>query len=222
MPYYSNHAYGNARRSYPSNFAPKGRWQNAPVEKVDAFKTAHPEVWAWVDQNSKRNNDFACSLLGGLNRYGSLTEKQVAAVERAMERDIEQARRHEEAPQVQITAIETAFQSALSKGIKHPKLVFAEFKFVQGRSPATILVYASDESRTYYGRVTGGKFFASSVCSRDTEHAVLAVAADPHNQAVAYGKKFGKCSACSRTLTDEKSVVAGIGPVCRKVYGWGE
>lgn len=29
-----------------------------------------------------------------------------------------------------------------------------------------------------------------------------------------FGKLYGRCMVCSRTLTDEESVAAGIGPIC--------
>jgi len=38
-------------------------------------------VYDWIAANAGKNN-FATSLLEGLQRYGSLTERQVAAVER--------------------------------------------------------------------------------------------------------------------------------------------
>lgn len=38
--------------------------------------------------------------------------------------------------------------------------------------------------------------------------------------AAAWGKLYGRCVMCSRTLTDEDSIAAGIGPVCAK-KGWG-
>lgn len=36
------------------------------------------------------------------------------------------------------------------------------------------------------------------------------------DQAKAYGHKYGRCCVCGKTLTDEKSIAAGIGPVCVK------
>lgn len=35
-----------------------------------------------------------------------------------------------------------------------------------------------------------------------------------------YGREIGACGACGRTLTDEASREAGIGPVCRGKLGW--
>lgn len=35
-----------------------------------------------------------------------------------------------------------------------------------------------------------------------------------------YGRELGVCGVCSRTLTNEESRAAGIGPVCREKNGW--
>lgn len=35
-----------------------------------------------------------------------------------------------------------------------------------------------------------------------------------HERAVAFGKLYGVCGVCGRTLTNEESIEAGIGPVC--------
>lgn len=39
-------------------------------------------------------------------------------------------------------------------------------------------------------------------------------------QAVAFGKLYGFCCVCGRTLTDERSIEAGIGPVCAGKGMW--
>lgn len=47
---------------------------------------------------------------------------------------------------------------------------------------------------------------------------LAAIAVDPKAALVRYGHAIGKCGLCGRTLTDEESRAAGIGPVCaRKV-----
>lgn len=39
-------------------------------------------------------------------------------------------------------------------------------------------------------------------------------------QAKEFGKLYGFCCVCSRTLTDEGSIAAGIGPICAGKDGW--
>ena len=43
---------------------------------------------------------------------------------------------------------------------------------------------------------------------------VAIIAQDPHAAMIRYGHELGECGRCGRTLTDEASRAAGIGPVC--------
>jgi hypothetical protein len=38
------------------------------------------------------------------------------------------------------------------------------------------------------------------------------------DQAREFGALYGTCAACGRTLTDEKSIAAGVGPVCAEKF----
>jgi hypothetical protein len=49
---------------------------------------------------------------------------------------------------------------------------------------------------------------------------LAAIAADAKAAMLAYGRELGKCGHCGRTLTDEASRAAGIGPICRQRMGW--
>lgn len=46
------------------------------------------------------------------------------------------------------------------------------------------------------------------------------IAADPAAASAAYGHLIGRCGICGRTLTNEESRAAGIGPVCAGRQGW--
>lgn len=46
------------------------------------------------------------------------------------------------------------------------------------------------------------------------------IAVDPKGAMLRYGLELGHCGHCGRTLTDETSRAAGIGPVCRENLGW--
>jgi hypothetical protein len=58
--------------------------------------------------------------------------------------------------------------------------------------------------------------------SRTTADALLAKIAAAGVQAsmTRYGREIGSCGHCGRTLTNEESREAGIGPVCRGKMGW--
>lgn len=45
-------------------------------------------------------------------------------------------------------------------------------------------------------------------------NAISALASDPRGYGLAYAKKTGRCIICSRKLTDEASVLRGVGPTC--------
>jgi hypothetical protein len=55
----------------------------------------------------------------------------------------------------------------------------------------------------------------------EKKHDILAaIAEDPKAASLLYGLELGVCGVCCRTLTDETSRAAGIGPVCREKMGW--
>lgn len=49
---------------------------------------------------------------------------------------------------------------------------------------------------------------------------LAAVAANPQAASMRYGREIGKCGVCGRTLTNDESRAAGIGPVCAQKMGW--
>lgn len=53
-----------------------------------AFQTRYPAEFAWLQANSAAGVEFASSLLAGMNRYGGLTPRQLAAVQRNIERAV--------------------------------------------------------------------------------------------------------------------------------------
>jgi len=54
----------------------------------------------------------------------------------------------------------------------------------------------------------------------ESEQALAAITADPRTATVRYGHELGVCGVCGRTLTDEESRAAGVGPVCAVRMGW--
>lgn len=47
-----------------------------------------------------------------------------------------------------------------------------------------------------------------------------AIAVDPREASLRYGREIGACGVCGRTLTDETSRANGIGPICASKAGW--
>lgn len=57
-------------------------------KEVESWKSRHPDQWAWLEENRGKNS-FAASLCASLERYGSLTERQMDSI-KIGDADIEQ------------------------------------------------------------------------------------------------------------------------------------
>jgi hypothetical protein len=203
---------------------------DAQAAKAQAWKDANPAETAWMESSAPRF-EFAKSMLDALNKYGSLTEKQMATVQRLTVQNVERQAQYqverqakaETAPTVSVEAIEVAFQTAKGAGIKFPKLRLEGFVFSpagEKSSNAGAVYIKNKEDGVYLGKVVGGKLFTSRDCSAEAKDRIVAVATDPKQAAIAYGQKFGSCAVCGRALTDSDSVDRGIGPICAEKYGW--
>jgi hypothetical protein len=202
----------------------------AQANKAQEWKEANPAEAAWME-NSAGTFEFARSMLDALNKYGSLTERQMETVqrltvqsaERQAARAAEQAARAVSAPVVSVEAIEVAFNNAKESGVKFPKLRLDTFVFSpagENSKNAGAIYIKSKGDGVYLGKVMGGRLFTSRDCTTEAAERITAVASDPKQAAVAYGMKFGSCSVCGRQLTDSDSVARGIGPVCAENYGF--
>jgi hypothetical protein len=201
----------------------------AVKSSADQFKDQHPAEMQWLAAHS--TNSFAQSLSEQLNKRGSLSEKQVAAITNAIARDAERQAAYaaekvkvaENAPTVSIAKIEESFLHAKDKGIKRPKLRLDTFKFSlapdTGKNAGSIYVIDRDSDQ-YLGKVTDGKFLRVRDCNDEQEARIVEVCTDPKAAAVAYGKRYGSCSCCGKELTNHASIDLGIGPICAGKYGW--
>jgi hypothetical protein len=203
---------------------------DAQAAKAQAWKEANPAETAWMESSAPRF-EFAQSMLVALNKYGHLTEKQMATVQRLTVQSAErqaqyQAERQakaETAPELSVEAIEVAFKTAKDSGVKFPKLRLDDFVFspASEKSANFGAVYIKNkEDGLYLGKVMGGKLFTSRDCTSEAKERIVAVATDPKQAAIAYGKRFGACAVCGRELTDGDSIDRGIGPICSEKYGW--
>lgn len=63
--------------------------QRSGEQRWDEFAEANPELAAWITKGAKRGLEFAKSLRAGVCKFGSLTERQEAAVRRNIAREKE-------------------------------------------------------------------------------------------------------------------------------------
>lgn len=203
------------------------------AEAAQAWQEAHPQEWAYMQARRDKGHGYYSYLCGIVLRFGSIFDSKLEGVRQDMRRDAERAAPAQAPapvarPVVNLEPVEAAFAKAKAAGIQWPKLRMGGFVFSPaGENSANAgAIYiktrqpSGDLPGVYMGKVLGGKLFTSRECDKDAEAEILAIAADPKAAAVAYGKKFGKCSVCNRDLTDAASVEAGIGPICAARYGF--
>lgn len=195
--------------------------------KRAAFAEAHPAVVAWLNREGERGFEFAVSLREKLATYGTLTENQIAAVERCIARSAERqqqrtAERTAAAPALDTAgtdALKAALQRATDAGLKFARIIVDELTFTlakpESRNAGAVYVKANGE---YAGKVADGRFFASRDASPELAARVQTVMLDPLAAAKEYGLRTGRCSCCGRELTDPKSIELGIGPICAEKY----
>jgi Family of unknown function (DUF6011) len=171
-----------------------------------------------------------------------LTDAQVDAArrcialdaERTAQRAVERAEREASAPAVDVSRLEAAFAVAREKANRpgqmgtfvKPLNLTANGVTVQFR-PGSIgsqwegMLFAKAGEKKL-GFIKGGKFQARRENTAEETAAVLACASDPHAAVLAYAKAWSRCGVCGRGLLNDISIEAGMGPVCRGKFGWGE
>lgn len=201
------------------------------AEDVTSFGVAYPHIVAWLNERAE-SFGFASSLKASLAKYGSLTDGQIAAVERCILQDAARAeRKAEEAKAREVTAekanatltteavdnLMASLKQAASKGLKKPALRFEGFTVTMAGANSKNAggLYLKDGG-TYLGKIVNGKLTASWEAARmdGLLDRIAAAMVDPVESARAYGKRTGHCSCCGRLLTDPVSVERGIGPIC--------
>lgn len=201
---------------------------------IEAFKAEFPHIWSWMDGSTFA---FAVSLRDGLMKYGSLTDRQIAAAESAIAKyeaakAVRQAARAQTAQPEAVSAegvdrLKKAFDDAAAyiaaKGLrrKHPKITVGGMTIspapAHGRNPGAL--YVKTTADIYLGKVQAGQFFAASGCDAGTRTQVLAFIADPQKAAEVYGQETGTCCICNAELRSEWRL-RGIGPICAEKFGW--
>jgi hypothetical protein len=205
----------------------QARKERALADNVDSFAQAHPEAWGWMLANPQF--EFASSMADTVRKYGSLTDRQMAAVEKCVAsskarleaREAERIARVANAPVVDATGLEQAFSKARDAGLLRPKITMGGMlvKPAPAHGANAGALYVTEHGQ-YLGKVMGGRFLKVRECSDEQATKVAALINDPKAAAEAYGKETGVCCICSRTLTNDGSIERGIGPICAEKFGW--
>lgn len=193
---------------------------------IAKWNEAHPTEAAWIVANL-RTFDFAKSMAAALGQWGPLTDGQLCAVQRCIEKDAVRAKeRAERKPDANVAGagfsrMVAAFDAAKASGLKRPKFHVGEFAFAPAKATSNNAgcIYVT-RSGLYLGRITAeGAYFATREATDADNAEVERIGADPLAAAVMHGKATGNCSCCGRHLENDESVALGIGPVCREKWG---
>lgn len=208
-------------------------------ENWAAFAKQEPEVAAWIQAEASRFA-FASSMLDAVRKYEQLTDNQLAAVWRCIEKNktrvAEQAARKAEAearaaaaPEVDTAGIsrlkeafDTAATRARTKGLtmRSPKITIAGLVIspakAESKNPGALYVKLDG---AYMGKIIDNRFLGVRECTPEIEARVLAFIADPKAAAEAYGQTTGTCCICNATLKSAWKL-RGIGPICAEKFGW--
>lgn len=188
--------------------------------RITAFTAEHPAELAFLQANGW--SEFYRSMLAAINTYGSLSDRQLAAVQKGMATAAaKKAEREATLPALDISRIAAMFDQARSNGLK--RLVFRALDGIKiteaGANSKNVGALYVKENDQYVGKIMGGKFQATREASVAVLPRLQAIAANPMEEAVLYGKQTGVCCCCGRELTDPQSVEAGIGPICASKWG---
>lgn len=198
------------------------------AKRAEAKRTDHWEEWAAANPvlapyllEVASWNNFAVSMIDGVKKYGSLTENMEAAVERMHAKHLARiAEREKSKVEVNLGRVAEIFASARESGLKRPKLRVGELVLMWGKNDAIYVKGGSAYHDPYYGKVVDGLWHPARDATPEVTAALVALAADPLAEAVAYGRRTGNCAACGRELTVKESIDRGIGPICFEKWGF--
>lgn len=173
-----------------------------------AKKGLSPKQWYWVGELASRATKVDAAPAG----------TQVGSVSAIVEL-LDTAKKHLKYPAILVHANDQDFRLNIAG--------------MTAKVPGSINVLGVEKDssgmRPWYGRVTReGEFQPSRKFDSDTQtaiaNALIALANDPAKAAADYGHLTGSCCFCAKTLTDDRSVSVGYGPVCAGHFGlpWGE
>jgi len=174
----------------------KNRKATEKATKVLEWLDANPERAAFLRQTW----EFPRSLSESLGKFGSLTEGQVAAIDKCLATQAAREVADTAAGGIDISGLRTGLY--LVKGV--------EFKIdnIQGEGRWNGWVFVKELDNKIGSQRPGHTYKG-----KRKEH-LVEILKDPKAAAVAYGRETGTCGCCGRTLTNPESIEAGIGPIC--------
>jgi hypothetical protein len=184
-----------------------------------------------VDRLPDKDKTFAQSLLNSVAKYRLPTVKQEYWIKELYNRAVNPP----EAPKGESVGDLSRLVTMFTTVKTHLKFPSIRFQTQDGKtfkiSPAGDAsankgwLYVKNGS-DYLGKIspTGQYHQSRQVAVEGVAEAIRDFAENPERAAASYGHSVGQCCFCGLTLTDERSVKVGYGPICADHYGlaWGE
>ena len=189
--------------------------------KLEQWVEGHVKQVQWIADNQSWNN-FAQSLNEQLSKKGELSPGQLAAIDRAIEKDA--TRKAEKAAAAEKLNAEKGSDLDVS-------VLSGYYAVPDGDTRLKLRVTHPRKDSNWFGHTfvnDGGAYGSRQDFGRqapgehyvgDVQEQLAAILADPIEAQAAYGQLTGTCGTCGRHLEDKVSVEIGIGPVCRKKLG---
>jgi hypothetical protein len=187
------------------------------ADEAVAFLESRPDIHQWLQHGRKTGFEFAVSLADSLNKYGSWTSGQLAAVEKCIvkfnaAKDRKTQEQKVDQSDIDLTDVPSGVymvpdgDTQLRVRVRHvQKGSWTGWTFVDDG--------AEYGSRSGYGRQDPAGKYTGKV-----QDQLRAITADPQEAMARYGRETGQCGVCGRPLEDPESVARGIGPVCAKKF----
>jgi hypothetical protein len=183
------------------------------------WRDEHKAQIVYAHKRADKGNQFYAGLIEKMNVYGTLTENQLALIDRDIAKDAEfwarkKAEQEAAAAPVNMSAIEKMFAIA-SENKKNPKFYAGDMVIypakANGANPGAIYVKVKGE---YAGKIARGRFLATAAAPAGIAEKIDELAADPRAAAAKWGKEEVRCCFCGIELTDPVSRENGYGPIC--------
>ena len=188
--------------------------EEAPV--VQESKPSVPQaVIDFLDQD--HSNSFLISIKGQLDKKGTLSEKQIACVQRMLKPKPKSLK-------LDLTQVNEAILKAYASGLKKPALSLGKYRVsiapAAGKNAGCLYLKIEGE---YAGKINkeGEMFFIYSSKDQASEiHTELSeIFSDLKAKIIELGRETGVCCCCARLLTKKQSIEDGIGPICKSKWG---
>ena len=183
------------------------------VQAQQAWAAEPRDVLAWIRREDGRF-DFATSISNALAQYGTLTEGQVAAVRRCIERDAQRAA--ERAAQAAAAPAAPDMHKFWEVLQRHARF-YAGKLTISRRNQDQLCWIKHDDAEKVIGKIDNGTLTLWNRPGVDmgaVREQLAEFEGAPLQAAMRWGKLAGRCCSCGRDLTDPASIEAGIGPIC--------